>query len=80
MCLKHCNNSKALIEYSDDMDYIYENIDEYNLNKKLKILFAFDDMIADMLNNKKVKQIGTELWMRGRKLRFSVFFYCSENY
>ena len=50
-----------MIEYSNDMDYIYENIDEYNLNKKLKILFVFDDMIADMLNNKKVKQIGTEL-------------------
>ena len=80
MGLKHCNNSKALIEYSNDMDYIYENIDEYSLNKKLKILFAFDDMIADMLNNKKVKQIGTELWMRGRKLSFSVFFYCSEKY
>ena len=43
------------------MDYICENIDEDNLNKKLKILFVFDDMIADMLNNKKVKQIGTEL-------------------
>ena len=57
------------------MDYIYENIDEYNLNKKLKILFVFDDMIADMLNNKKVKQIGTELWMWDRKLRFSVITF-----
>ena len=47
------NNSKAFIEYSNDMDQIYKNIEEYNPNKKGKILIVFDDMIADILSNKK---------------------------
>ena len=51
--LKYLNDSKAFIEYSNDMDDIYKNIEEYNPNKKRKILIVFDDMIADMLTNKK---------------------------
>ena len=47
------NDSKAFIEYSDQMDDIYKNIEEQNPNKKRKILIVFDDMIADMLSNKK---------------------------
>ena len=49
----HFNYSKAFIEYANDMDHIYQNIEGYNLNKKCKILIVFDDMIADMLSNKK---------------------------
>ena len=44
--LEHFNDSKAFIEYSNDMDKIYKNIEEYNPNKKRKILIVFDDMIA----------------------------------
>ena len=51
--LKHFNDSKAFIEYSNDMDNIYKNIEEYNQMKKCKILIVFDDMIADMISNKK---------------------------
>ena len=51
--LKYLNDSKIFIEYSNDMDDIYKNIAEYNPNKKQKILILFDDMIADMLSNKK---------------------------
>ena len=51
--LKHLNDSKAFIKYSNDMDDIYKNIEEYNPIKKRKILIAFDDTIADMLSNKK---------------------------
>ena len=47
------NDCKAFIEYSNDMDDIYKNIEEYNPSKKRKILIVFDDMIADMLSNKK---------------------------
>ena len=54
MGLRHCNDCKVLIEYSNDMDDIYENIDEYNPNKKLKTSIAFVYMITDMLNNKKL--------------------------
>ena len=46
--LKHFNYSKAFLEYSHDMDNTYKNIEEYNPNKKRKILIVFDDIIADM--------------------------------
>ena len=46
------DNSKAFIEFSNDMDNIYKNIEEYNLDKKRKLLIEFDDRIADMLCNK----------------------------
>ena len=59
--LKYFHNSKAFIEYSNDMDNIYKNIEEYNSNKKHRVLIAFDDMIADMLSNKKLNSIVTEL-------------------
>ena len=47
------NNSKSFIEHSDDMEDVYKSTEEYNLNKRWKILFVFDDIIADMLSNKK---------------------------
>ena len=47
---------------------------EYNANKKHKILIVFDDMIADMLSNKKLNPIVTELFIRGRKLNISLIF------
>ena len=82
--IKHLNDSKAFIEYSNDMDDIYKNIEEYNPNKKRKILIVFDDMIADMVSNKKLNPIVTELFIRGRKLNISLFitqsyFCCAKN-
>ena len=56
------------------MDDIYKNTEKYNPNKKQKILIVFDDMIADMLSNKKLNQIVTELFMIGRKLNISLVF------
>ena len=53
------------------MDDIYKNIEEYNANKKRKILIVFDDMITDMLSNKKPNVIVTELFIRGIKLNIS---------
>ena len=52
----------------------YKNIEEYNPIKKRKILIVFDDMIADMLSNKKLNSIVTELFIRGRKLNISFVF------
>ena len=69
---KHLNDSKAFVEYSNDMDDIYKIIEEYNPNKKRKKLIVFDDMIADMLNNKMFKPVVTELLIRGRKLNISL--------
>ena len=52
--LKHFNDPKAFIEYSNDMQDVYKSIDEYNADKERKILIFFDDMIAGMINNKKI--------------------------
>ena len=72
--LKYFNDSKAFIECSNDMEDIYKNIGECNPNKKRKILIAFDYMIADMLSNKQVNLIVTELLIRWRKLNISIVF------
>ena len=72
--LKHFDDPKAFIEYSNDMQYVYKNINEYNIDKKRKILIVFDDMIADMINNKKLNSIVTELFIRGRKINISLVF------
>ena len=56
------------------MDDIYKDIEEYNPNKKRKILIVFDDMIADMLGNKKVNPMVTELFIKGRKLNICLVF------
>ena len=65
---------KSFIEYSNDMNDIYENIEEYNRNKKRKIFIVFDDMITNILNIKKRNPIITELFIRGRKLNISLVF------
>ena len=72
--LKHFNDPKAFIEYSNDMHDVYKNIDHYNPDKENKILIVFDDMIADMISNKKLNSIITELFIRGRKLNISLVF------
>ena len=72
--LKHFNDPKAFIRYSDDMQDVYKNIDRYNADKKRKILIVFDDMIADMINNKKLNSIVTELFIRDRKLNIYIVF------
>ena len=62
------------MEYSNDMQDVYKNIEDYNPGKKHKVLIVFDDMIADMINNKKVNPVVTELFIRGRKLKYSIVF------
>ena len=56
------------------MHGFYKNIDNYNPDKENKILIVFDDMIADMIHNKKLNSIVTELFFRGRKLNISLVF------
>ena len=56
------------------MHNVYENIDDYNPDKQNNLLTVFDDMIADMIHNKKLKSIVSELFMRGRKLNISLVF------
>ena len=74
--LKHFNDPKAFIEYSNYMQDVYKSIDEYNIGEDREILIVFDDMTADMINNRKLNSIVTELFIRGRKLNISlVYFY-----
>ena len=73
MGLEYFDDPKAFIEYSNDMQDVYKNIDEYNIDKECKVLIVFDDMIADMINNKKLDSVVTELFIRGRKLNISLF-------
>ena len=76
--IKHLNDSKAFIDCSNTMDGIYENIDNYNPNRKRKIFIVFDDMIADIMTNKKFQSIIKELFIRCRKINVSfslIFLY-----
>ena len=57
--LKHFNNLEAFIEYSNDMQDVYKNNVEYKPGKKRKILIVFDDIVVDMINNKKLNSIVT---------------------
>ena len=72
--IKHLNNPNAFIECSNIMDDVYENIDDYNSSRRRKILIAFDDMIADIMTNKKFQTIIKELFTRCRKLNISLVF------
>ena len=56
------------------MDYVYRNVGEYNPDKKRKILITYDDMVADMLSNKKLNPVVTEYFIRGRKLNIPLAF------
>ena len=71
--IKHLNDLNAFIECSNTMDDVYENINDYNLTRKRKILIVFDNMIADM-SNKKFQADVKELFIRCRKLNISLVF------
>ena len=71
---KYLNNSKTFVEYSNDIVIFTKNIEEYNPNKKQKILIVFDDMIANMLSNNKLNSIVTDLFIRRRKINISLAF------
>ena len=70
--IKHLNDPNVFIESSNTMDDVYVNIHDYNSNRK--ILIVFDDMIADIVTNKKFQAIIKELFIRCRKLNISLIF------
>ena len=72
--LDHFNDPRVFIEYANDMQDVYKNIKDYTPGKKCKILLVFDDMIADIINNKKLNPVVVELFIRGRKLNTSIVF------
>ena len=72
--LDHFDDPKTFMEYSNDMQDVYKNIEDYNPIKKRKMLIVFYYMIADMINNNKLNPIVTELFIRGRKLNIYIVF------
>ena len=72
--IKHLDNPNAFIECSNTTDDVYENINDYNPVRKRKKLIAFDDMIVDIISNKKFPAIIEELFVRCRKLNISLVF------
>ena len=72
--IDYFNDRKAFIEYSNDMDDLYKNIDEYNPDKENKVLKVFHDMIVNIIHNNKLNSIITELFIRGRKWSISLAF------
>ena len=74
VCINHFKDPKAFIEYSNGMCSVYKNINFYNPDKEKNILLVFDHMIADIIQNKKLNSIVTELFIRGRKLNIFLVF------
>ena len=69
---KHCTDPNAFIECSNTMHDVYENTDDYNPNRKRKIVIVLDYMIADIMSNKNIHTIIKELFIRRRKLNISL--------
>ena len=72
--IKNLNHPSGFIEYSDTMDDVYDNIDGYNPKRTRKIVIVSDDMIADIMTNKRFQAKIKELFIRCRKLNMSLVF------
>ena len=72
--IKHLNNPNTFIERSNTMADVYENIDDYNPIRKRKRLIVFDDMIVDIMANRRFQAMIKELFIRRRKLNISLIF------
>ena len=78
--LKHFNDPKVFTEYSNDMQAVYKNIDEYNVDKERKKFIVFDDMIVDMINNTKLNSIVTESFIKSRESTISLVFITQSHF
>ena len=72
--IKHLNDPSVFTEHSDTMDDVYEDVNEYNSARKRKMLIVFGDMIVDVMINEIFQAIIKGLFIRCRKLNFSVVF------
>ena len=72
--IKNLNDPNAFIEYSDDMNDVLDDINNYNKNRDKKVLIVFDDMIADIEYNRNFKQVIKELFYRAHKINISIVF------
>ena len=72
--IKNFNDPTAFTEYSNSIDDVFSNTDNYNTRRERRILIVFDDMIADISSDEKFKKIIRELFIRCRKLNVSIIF------
>ena len=72
--IKYLNDPHAFLEYSNDMNDVLEDINNYNKNRDKKVLLIFDDMIADIMRSEKFKAIVKEIFIRCSKLNISIVF------
>ena len=72
--IKYLDNPRAFTEYSNSMNNVYNNIDDYNLKREKKVLIVFHDMIADIMTIKRFQAIIKDLFIRCRKLNISLLF------
>ena len=72
--LKNLNDKNTFIEYSNAMDDIYDNIEDYNKKRKIIVLIVFGDMISQVMSDKRAQQVLKELFIRFRKLNISLCF------
>ena len=72
--IKYCNDPNAFIECSNRNNDVYQNIDDPNPSRKRKVLIVFDDMIVDIMSNKKFQAIIKELFIRCTKVDISLVF------
>ena len=72
--LKNVKDQNVFIKHSNNMDDVYDDIDDYNKKRKRKVLIVFDDMISHVMSNKKDQQVLKELSIRCRKLNISLCF------
>ena len=80
VCINYFKDFEAFIQYSNDKHDVYNNITNYNPDKENKILIVFDDMIADMIENKKLNAIVAEFFISGRKFNISLIFVTQSNF
>ena len=78
--IKNLNNPHAFIEYSNDMNDVLDDINNYNKNRNKKVLVIFDDMIADIMRSEKFKAIVKELFIRCRKLNIFIALVTQSNF
>ena len=72
--IKNLIDPNAFTEYSDDMNDVFDNINDYNKNRDKKVLIVLDDMVADIEYNKNFKRINKELFYRARKMNVTILF------
>ena len=75
MGIKNEKKPNTFNDYSQNIDHVYENLENYNLTKKRRMLIVFDDMIADMESDKILIPIVTELFLRGENSIFHLFLH-----